>query len=144
VIKTLNKRKQYDKTRTERHLRRIRREKWFNIGVNSAMRARYTTYTHIILPRLRIKYVFCSFWNLALCQILPCTLPLLLPPLHYVLATTVYDIILRPQTHLWIAHNLNSFICVEIHRPVASHWQTISQNVVSNTSLHVRDLNSQR
>ena len=29
--------------------------------------------------RARIKYVFCSFWNLALCQILPCTLPLPLP-----------------------------------------------------------------
>jgi hypothetical protein len=35
--------------------------------------------THIILSRSRIKYVFCSFWNLALCQILPCTLPIPLP-----------------------------------------------------------------
>ena len=101
------------------------------------------SYTHIILPRSRIKYAFCSFWNLALFQILP--VPFLSPsPLHYVLASTVYDIILHQQAHLWIAHNLNSFIGVEIHRPVASHWQTISQNVVSNTPLHVRDSNSQR
>ena len=37
------------------------------------------SYTHIILSRSRIKYAFCSFWNLALFQILPCTLPLPLP-----------------------------------------------------------------
>jgi len=29
------------------------------------------------------------------------------------------------------------------HRPVASHWQTWSQNVISRTPFHERDLNSQ-
>jgi len=29
------------------------------------------------------------------------------------------------------------------HRPVASHWQTLSHNVVSSTPCHKRDLNSQ-
>ena len=27
----------------------------------------------------------------------------------------------------------------EIHRPVASHWQTLSHNVVSSTTRHERD-----
>ena len=31
----------------------------------------------------------------------------------------------------------------ESHRPVASHWQTLSDNVVSNTPRYERDLNSQ-
>jgi hypothetical protein len=31
----------------------------------------------------------------------------------------------------------------ENHRPVASHWQTLAQNVVSSTSLHERGSNSQ-
>ena len=31
----------------------------------------------------------------------------------------------------------------ENHRPVASHWQTLSHNVVSSTSRHERDSNSQ-
>ena len=95
--------------------------------------------THNILPRSRIKYVLCSFWNLAFCRILPCTLPLSLPtPLCFDFHCLWYN------STSWIAHNLNSFIAVEIHRPIASHWQTISQNVVSNTPLHVRDSNSQR
>jgi hypothetical protein len=32
----------------------------------------------------------------------------------------------------------------EYHRPVISHWQTLSPNVVSSTSPHERDSNSQR
>jgi hypothetical protein len=32
----------------------------------------------------------------------------------------------------------------ENHRPVASHWQTLSQNVVSSTPRHERGSNSQR
>ena len=32
----------------------------------------------------------------------------------------------------------------ENHRPVASHWQTLSYNVVSSTPRHERDTNSQR
>ena len=32
----------------------------------------------------------------------------------------------------------------ENHGPVASHWQTLSHNVVSNTSRHERGSNSQR
>jgi hypothetical protein len=49
------------------------------------------------------KISFSSSWNLTLFQILPCTLP----AHHYVLAFIVYDIsvILRRQTHLWIAYN---------------------------------------
>ena len=31
----------------------------------------------------------------------------------------------------------------ENHRPVASHLQTLSHNVVSSTSCHEQDLNSQ-
>jgi hypothetical protein len=31
----------------------------------------------------------------------------------------------------------------ENHRPVASHWQTLSHNVVSSTPRHEKDLNSQ-
>jgi len=31
----------------------------------------------------------------------------------------------------------------ENHRPVASHWQTLSHNVVSSTSCHDRDSTSQ-
>jgi hypothetical protein len=31
----------------------------------------------------------------------------------------------------------------ENHQPVASHWQTLSHNIVSSTSRHERDLNSQ-
>ena len=31
----------------------------------------------------------------------------------------------------------------ENHRPVASHWQILSHNVVSSTSRHQRDSNSQ-
>jgi hypothetical protein len=31
-----------------------------------------------------------------------------------------------------------------IHRPIASHRQSVSQNVVSSTPLHERDSNSQR
>jgi hypothetical protein len=31
---------------------------------------------------------------------------------------------------------------VENHRPVASHWQTLSHNVVSSTIRHEWDLNS--
>jgi hypothetical protein len=77
------------------------------------------SYIHIILTRARIKYVFCSFWNLTLFQIPPCTLPL------------PHNKILRPQTHFWIADNLNSSIGggirTENHRPVTSHWQTLSQ-----------------
>jgi hypothetical protein len=30
------------------------------------------------------------------------------------------------------------------HRPVASHWQIVSHNVVSSTPRHQRDSNSQR
>jgi hypothetical protein len=30
------------------------------------------------------------------------------------------------------------------HWPVASHWQTLSHNVVSSTPRHERDSNSQR
>ena len=33
---------------------------------------------------------------------------------------------------------------LENHLPVASHWQTLSHNVVSSTPLHVREWNSQR
>jgi len=32
----------------------------------------------------------------------------------------------------------------ENHRPVASHWQTLSYNVVSSTPCHERGSNSQR
>jgi len=32
----------------------------------------------------------------------------------------------------------------ERHRPVGSHWQTLSHNVVSSTPLYDRDSNSQR
>ena len=32
----------------------------------------------------------------------------------------------------------------ENHRPVASHWQTLSHNVVSSTPRHERDPNLQR
>jgi len=32
----------------------------------------------------------------------------------------------------------------DIHRPVGSHWQTLSHNVVSSTPSHERDSNSQR
>jgi len=32
----------------------------------------------------------------------------------------------------------------ENHRPTASHWQTLSHNMVSSTSRHERDSNSQR
>jgi hypothetical protein len=32
----------------------------------------------------------------------------------------------------------------ENHRPVASHWQTLSHNDVSSTPLHEHDSNSQR
>jgi len=32
----------------------------------------------------------------------------------------------------------------ENHRPAASHWQTLSHNVVSSTPRHEQDLNSQR
>jgi len=32
----------------------------------------------------------------------------------------------------------------ENHRPEASHWQTLSHNVVSSTPRHERDSNSQR
>jgi len=31
----------------------------------------------------------------------------------------------------------------ENHRPVASHWQTLSRNVASSTPRHKRDSNSQ-
>ena len=31
----------------------------------------------------------------------------------------------------------------ENHRPTASHWQTLSHNVVSSTPRHERDSNSQ-
>jgi hypothetical protein len=31
----------------------------------------------------------------------------------------------------------------ESHRPSASHWQTLSHNVVSSTPRHEQDLNSQ-
>jgi hypothetical protein len=31
----------------------------------------------------------------------------------------------------------------ENHRPVASHWQTLSHNVISNTPRYERDSNSQ-
>ena len=31
----------------------------------------------------------------------------------------------------------------ENHRPVASHWQTVSHNVVSSTARNERDSNSQ-
>ena len=36
-----------------------------------------------------------------------------------------------------------SFIGGENHRPVASHWQTLSHNVVSNAPHHKLGLNSQ-
>jgi hypothetical protein len=32
----------------------------------------------------------------------------------------------------------------ENHRPVASHWQTLSHNIVSSTPHHERKWNSQR
>jgi hypothetical protein len=32
----------------------------------------------------------------------------------------------------------------ENHRPVESHWQTLSHNIVSSTPGHERDSNSQR
>jgi len=32
----------------------------------------------------------------------------------------------------------------EIHRPAASHWQSLSHKVVSSTPRHERDSNSQR
>jgi len=32
----------------------------------------------------------------------------------------------------------------ESHRPVASHWQTLSHNVAQSTPCHERDSNSQR
>ena len=32
----------------------------------------------------------------------------------------------------------------EIHRPVGSHWQTLSHNVVSSTPRHEQDSNTQR
>jgi len=35
------------------------------------------------------------------------------------------------------------FIGGEKHRYVASHWQTLSHNVVSSTNHHERDSNSQ-
>ena len=34
-------------------------------------------------------------------------------------------------------------IPTENHRPVASHWQTLSHNIVSNTPHHERGSNSQ-
>jgi hypothetical protein len=36
-----------------------------------------------------------------------------------------------------------SFTGGENHRPVASHWQTLSHNVVSNTPRHDQDSNLQ-
>jgi len=36
-----------------------------------------------------------------------------------------------------------TWVPAENHRPVASHWQTLSHNVVSSTPHHERNSNSQ-
>ena len=59
-------------------------------------------------------------------------------------------------SHKWGKHNISviswrSVLLVEEtgepvknNRPVTSHWQTLSHNVVSSTTRHERDSNSQR
>jgi hypothetical protein len=64
------------------------------------------SYTHIILLRARIKYtlVHPEIYIFSDSSLYPPPSP---PPLHYDLATVLFDIpvILRRQTHLWIAYN---------------------------------------
>jgi hypothetical protein len=47
------------------------------------------------------------------------------------------DIIIFTRIYFRVGKNKN-------HRPVASHWQTLSHNVVSSRLRHKRDSNSQR
>ena len=47
------------------------------------------------------------------------------------------DIIIFTRIYFRVGKNKN-------HRSVASHWQTLSHNVVSSTLRHKRDSNSQR
>jgi hypothetical protein len=44
------------------------------------------------------------------------------------------------QSVLWVEE---TWVPKENHRPVASHWQILSHNVVSSTLCHERDSNSQ-